>query len=50
MHNGTFSTWDGCEAEIWETVLKLDHGDGTVDLLSSYSIVFPLEMERTYED
>jgi len=50
MHNGTFSTYDGCEAEIWETVLKLDHGDGTVDLLSSYSIVFPLEMERTYED
>ena len=50
MHNGTFSTWDGCEAEIWETVLKLDHGDGTVDLLSSYSIVFPLQMERTYED
>ena len=50
MHNGTFSTWDGCEAEIWETVLKLDRGDGSVDLLSSYSIVFPLEMERTYED
>ena len=50
MHNGTFSTWDGHEAEIWETVLKLDRGDGTSDLLSSYSIVFPQEMARTFGD
>jgi hypothetical protein len=50
MHNGTFSTWDGHEAEIWETVLKLDYGDGTGDLLSSYSIVFPQEMELAYGD
>ena len=45
----TFRTWDGHEAEIWETVLKLGRGDGTSDTLRSYSIVFPREMEQSVD-
>lgn len=48
LSNRTFRTWDGHEAEIWETVLSLDRGDGTIESLGSYSIVFPLEMERSF--
>ena len=44
MADHTFRTWDGHEAEIWETVLSLDRGDGTSESLRSYSIVFPREM------
>ena len=44
----TFRTWDGHEAEIWETVLRLDRGDGTSESLRSYSIVFPREMEQSF--
>jgi hypothetical protein len=44
----TFRTWDGYEAEIWETVLSLDRGDGTSESLRSYSIVFPQEMEQSF--
>lgn len=43
----TFRTWDGHEAEIWETVLKLNRIDGTSETLRSYSIVFPREMEQS---
>lgn len=46
----TFATWDGHEAEIWETVLRLDHGDGTGEALKSWSIVFPREMEQSFND
>ena len=44
----TFRTWDGHEAEIWETVLTFDHGDGTSETVNAYSIVFPREMRQTY--
>ncbi|HEY6981795.1 hypothetical protein [Reyranella sp.] len=47
MADHTFRTWDGHEAEIWETVLRLDRGDGTSEALKSFSIVFPREMEQT---
>ena len=45
----TFRTWDGHEAEIWETVLKLNRVDGTSETLRSYSIVFPREMEQSVD-
>ena len=48
MADHTFRTWDGHEAEIWETVLTFDHGDGTSETLNAYSIVFPREMKQTY--
>src|SRR5262245_46086569 len=48
MADHTFRTWDGHEAEIWETVLSLDRGDGTSESLGSYSIVFPQEMEQSF--
>jgi hypothetical protein len=50
MADHTFRTWDGHEAEIWETVLRLDRGDGTCECLRSYSIVFPREMELSFND
>ena len=48
MADRTFRTWDGHEAEIWETVLTLDRGDGTGESFRSYSIVFPQEMEQSF--
>ena len=48
MADHTFRTWDGHEAEIWETVLRLDRADGTSESVGSYSIVFPREMERSF--
>jgi hypothetical protein len=48
MADHTFRTWDGHEAEIWETVLSLNRGDGTSESLRSYSIVFPQEMEQSF--
>jgi hypothetical protein len=42
----TFRTWDGHEAEIWQTVLELDRGDGTTESLGAYSIVFPQQMKQ----
>lgn len=48
LANHTFRSWDGHEAEIWETVLSLDRGDGTGESLGSYSIVFPHEMEQSF--
>jgi hypothetical protein len=45
----TFKTWDGHEAEIWETVLRFDRIDGTSETLKSYSIVFPQEMEQSVD-
>ena len=50
MAGHTFRTWDGHEAEIWETALKLNRGDGTGETMKSYSIVFPREMEQSYND
>ena len=50
MANHTFRTWDGHEAEIWETFLRFDHGDGTSEVLRSFSIVFPQEMEQSFSD
>jgi hypothetical protein len=50
MANHTFRTWDGHEAEIWETLLRFDHGDGTRETLRSFSIVFPQEMEQNFSD
>ena len=44
----TFATWNGFEAEIWETVLRFDRGDGTSETLKSFSIVFPREMEKSF--
>jgi len=44
----TFKTWDGYEAEIWETVLRFDRGDGTTETLKTFSIVFPREMEQSF--
>lgn len=46
----TFKTWDGYNAEAWETVLEMIKADGTSDSVNAYSIVFPKEMERTYSD
>lgn len=45
-----FRTWDGHNAEAWETVLEMNNGDGTSDSVKAFSIVFPREMERTYRD
>jgi hypothetical protein len=50
MADQTFKTWDGHQAEIWETVLEFDHAGGTRERLESYSIVFPREMEQYYTD
>ena len=50
MADHTFRTWEGHQAEIWETVLRFDHGDGTSEALKSFSIVFPREMEQSYND
>ena len=50
MADRTFRTWDGYEAEIWETILRLDHGDGTSETLKSHSIVFPREMEQSFNN
>ena len=50
LANHAFRTWDGHKAEIWETVLRFDRGDGTSDALRSFSIVFPLEMEWSFSD
>jgi hypothetical protein len=50
MANHTFRTWDGHEAEIWETFLRFDHGDGTSEALRFFSIVFPQEMEQSFSD
>jgi len=50
MAKHTFRTWDGHEAEIWETFLRFDHGDGTSEALRSFSIVFPQEMEQSFSD
>jgi hypothetical protein len=50
MADHTFRTWDGLEAEIWETILRFDHGDGSSDALISFSIVFPKEMEQSFSD
>jgi hypothetical protein len=49
MADRTFRTWDGHEAEIWETDLRLDRGDGTSERLRSYSIVFPRAMEQSFD-
>ncbi len=46
MAGQTFRTWDGHEAEIWQTVLELDRGDGTTESLGAYSIVFPRQMKQ----
>ncbi|HQS17571.1 hypothetical protein [Reyranella sp.] len=43
-----FQSWDGHQAEAWETVLVLARADGTREEISSFSIVFPMEMEITY--
>lgn len=43
----TFRTFDGHNAELWETALRLDHGDGTNAVVVAYSIVFPREMVMT---
>lgn len=50
MVNRTFRTFDGHAAELWETTLRLDRGDGTSEVLDAYSIVFPREMEMTSRD
>jgi hypothetical protein len=50
MATGTFKSWDGHEAEIWETTLRLDRGDSSHEILRAYSIAFPREMERYYTD
>ena len=50
MADHAFRTWDGHDAEIWETVLRFDRGDGTSEALKSYSIVFPREMEQSFND
>lgn len=50
MADHTFRTWEGHQAEIWETVLRFDRGDGTSEALKSFSIVFPREMEQSYND
>lgn len=49
LANHTFRTWDGHEAEIWETVLILNRADGTSESLRSYSIVFPRKMEQSFD-
>ena len=49
MAGHTFRTWDGHEAEIWETDLRLDRGDGTSESVRSYSIVFPREMAQGFD-
>lgn len=49
LANHTFRTWDGHEAEIWETVLVLKRADGTSESLRSYSIVFPREMVQGFD-
>jgi hypothetical protein len=46
----SFRTWEGHQAEIWETVLILERADGTSDRADSYSIVFPREMEQNFSD
>ena len=50
MADQTFRTWDGYEAEIWETVLSFDRDDGTSEALKSFSIVFPRQMEQSFND
>ena len=50
MATGIFRSWDGHEAEIWETTLRLVRGDGSHEALRAYSIVFPREMERSHTD
>ncbi|MPZ32712.1 MAG: hypothetical protein GEV13_17250 [Rhodospirillales bacterium] len=40
-----FPTWSGHQAEIWETTLVLKEADGTSQSISSFSIVFPVEMD-----
>lgn len=50
LANRTFRTFDGHDAELWETTLRLDHGDGTSEVVDAYSIVFPREMEITNRD
>ncbi len=46
----SFATWEGHMAEIWETTLIRERGDGTSEQISSYSIVFPREMEQNFTD
>lgn len=46
----SLTTWDGHKAEIWETTLIRGRGDGTSEQVSSYSIVFPQEMEQNFTD
>jgi len=43
-----FQSWDGHQAEAWETTLMLTRADGSHEETSSFSIVFPMEMEITY--
>lgn len=50
MANHTYTTWNGYEAEIWETILTLEYGNGAGERASSYSIVFPWEMEQNFRD
>lgn len=50
LSDHTVATWDGYRAEFWETTLLLERGDGTVEYVPSYSIVFPQQMEVTYSD
>jgi hypothetical protein len=50
MADHTYRTWDGHDAEIWETVLEVDRADGMREDLRAYSIVFPVEMEQHYSD
>jgi hypothetical protein len=50
MADQTFRTWDGHEAEIWQTALRFDRGEGTSETVESFSIVFPREMELSFDD
>lgn len=50
MLDHTIRTWDGHEAELWETDVVARNPDGNYFLQHAYSIVFPMEMEKNYKD
>lgn len=46
----SFPTWEGYQAELWNTTLIVRRPDGSEDHADTYSIVFPREMESTYRN
>ena len=48
LSNKIYRTWDGNEAELWETLMVWPNLDGGYRKQRTFSIVFPLAMEKTF--